>query len=454
MKLPHVAHRVFVYALAAYSLFLLFSRMLQVPDIYKRKYGSILLHTLMVLVINLICLALHTRYDYSVILYASLAMVISYLVMYATPRILLERIVGTVVEDSFIGLFAYDKDGHCVETNQIARELLAVEGDIQAAAEAYLGRWKEEHGDEDSPAEGEEQVLERDGKKLYLYITYQKFLDAKGRLQGSCFRFEDRTQMVEKFQEEQYRASHDLLTGLLNRSAFEQRVRQILSEATEPYCMLSTNIKDFKLINELYGAEVGDRLLIAQAQEIQKVAVEESVSARLYADRFCSLIPRRCFQEDHITEHMAVVVEQGPGKAFRLHYYIGVYDIVDVDEPVWTMYDKASMAIETIRGDYEKFISYYREEVMQHMMEEKEVLGDFDKALAERQFQMYLQPQIDRNGDTVGAEALVRWAHPGKGMVNPALFIPALERAGLIYRLDLYMWENAAERLQEWKRQG
>ena len=82
------------------------------------------------------------------------------------------------------------------------------------------------------------------------------------------------------------------------------------------------------------------------------------------------------------------------------------------------------------------------------------MLGEFDKALEEEQFCMFLQPQIANDGTIVGAEALVRWIHPEKGMISPGLFIPTLEKAGLIQKLDLYMWDNAARQLQEWKRQG
>ena len=67
---------------------------------------------------------------------------------------------------------------------------------------------------------------------------------------------------------------------------------------------------------------------------------------------------------------------------------------------------------------------------------------------------MFLQPQITNDGRVVGAEALVRWISPDKGMISPADFIPVLEKVGLIHKLDLYMWEKAAQKLQEWKREG
>ena len=67
---------------------------------------------------------------------------------------------------------------------------------------------------------------------------------------------------------------------------------------------------------------------------------------------------------------------------------------------------------------------------------------------------MYLQPQVDFKGIARGAEALVRWRHPVKGLLSPAVFVDVLEKAGLIYKIDRYMWEKAAAKLKEWKELG
>ncbi len=454
LKSPHIVHRVFVYAIVLYSLVILLYKLIKVPAIYKNKYSSILCQTLSVVGLNVLCSAVDAKFDYSVILYASLAISICYLALYASPKKLLERINSTIVEDSVIGLFAYDNSGRCVGANQAVRELFAGEGDIYEIAEKYRARWEEEFKDNSSNLVGDERTIVVNGEKQYIYVSYQRFLDKKGRNLGCCFQIENRTVVVKKFKEEQFRATHDMLTGLLNRNTFEEEVRRILSEAKEPYYMICSNIQDFKLVNELFGSKVGDKLLIAQAKMISRSASDHSVSARIYADKFSTLLPKRCFVETDFIENMKQIIDMGLTGSFKLHFYIGVYDIVDVNEPVWTMYDKAIMAIDSIRGNYEQSISYYKEELLQHIMEEKEVLNEFDQAIEEKQFHMFLQPQIANNGNVVGAEALVRWIHPQKGMVSPGIFIPTLEKAGLIHKLDLYMWESAAKKLEEWKKEG
>lgn len=451
---PHFVHRLFVYTMVLYSLAIFCYCLVKAPAIYKSKYGSILIQTAAVVALNIVCSVLDTKYDYSVVLYASLAISICYLALFASPKKLLEDINSTIVGDYVVGLFIYDNDGSCVSVNKMARELFAGEEDIYVVAEMYLAEWEETYKDNSEKVIGVERTMQKGKDTIYLYVTYQKFLDKKGRYMGCCLGFEERTKVVKQFKEEQYKATHDALTGLLNRNAFEDEARRILSEAREPYCMLCSNIQDFKLVNDLFGSEAGDKLLIAQADMIRRAQRGNSASARIYADQFCTLMPRSHYNEELFLDNMSLTMDIGLSTPFKLHFYLGVYDIADTNEPVWTMYDKAMMAIDTIRGNYEEVVSYYKDELLQHIMEEKEVLGEFEQAIEEKQFSMYLQPQFANNGTISGAEALVRWIHPQKGMINPDEFIPTLEKTGLIHRLDLYMWGNAAKTLAEWKKRG
>ncbi|MGN1187454.1 MAG: EAL domain-containing protein, partial [Lachnospiraceae bacterium] len=134
--------------------------------------------------------------------------------------------------------------------------------------------------------------------------------------------------------------------------------------------------------------------------------------------------------------------------------YIGVYIVVDQDEAVETMYDKASLAIERVRGDYQQIITYYDDSDLEELIHEKNVVAEFDRAIANREFCIYLQPQVDCDGNALGAEALVRWQHPDKGLLFPGAFLGIIEKAGLIYKLDYYIWEMAAMKLAEWKKEG
>ena len=447
-------HLLFVYLMVAYCVFLLTYRLIKAPEMYKSKYGMVLLLAASVVVLNLFCILLKSKFDYSVLIYGLLAMSICYFVLFASPRRLLERMHTTLVEDSVVGLFVYDNDRQCVGVNQTAKELFPHESDIYDFAEQYLANWEEQYKGELKNVMGAERKIIRDGETKYIYVTYQRLLDEKGRVLGSGFQFEDRTEVVKQFQEEKFRATHDPLTGLLSRSAFEEAAKKLLAEANEPYCMICSNIKDFKLINELCGTDVGDALLIAEADLIREGNYENTLSARIYADKFCTLLPKRYFDEEAFKQSMASLLDRMLSIPLKTHFYLGIYDIVDVTEPIWTMSDKAMMAIDAIRGDYGQSVSYYSEGLFKRIIKEKEIIGSFDKAIADGEFHMFLQPQISNDGTVAGAEALVRWIHPEKGMISPGDFIPVLEKTGLIHELDLYMWEKAAQKLDEWKRSG
>jgi len=137
-----------------------------------------------------------------------------------------------------------------------------------------------------------------------------------------------------------------------------------------------------------------------------------------------------------------------------MHIYIGVYEITDRDEDVSIMCDKANIAIKTLRDNYDRSIAYYSDTILDKTIKEKQLVGDFDEAIEQKQFCMYLQPQMTSDGKMIGAEALVRWQHPKRGLIFPGDFIEIFERTGLIYRLDRFIWELAVQQLAKWQKEG
>ena len=160
------------------------------------------------------------------------------------------------------------------------------------------------------------------------------------------------------------------------------------------------------------------------------------------------------FDETLIVDKMEALCSLTEDGTYKMHVYIGVCEVGDVNEPIQTMYDKANMAIDRIKGDYQQVVSFYDDSDMKRLMMEKNVVAEFDRAIENKEFILYLQPQVDHTGKALGAEALVRWQHPQRGLLYPNSFIGILERAGLIYKLDNYIWETSAQRLKMWKNAG
>ncbi|MBQ8030443.1 MAG: EAL domain-containing protein, partial [Butyrivibrio sp.] len=136
---------------------------------------------------------------------------------------------------------------------------------------------------------------------------------------------------------------------------------------------------------------------------------------------------------------------------YSLHMQIGVYEIRDSYMDIPLMCDRAYMACKSIKKDGVCEIAWYSDEMLVNALLEKEVLSSFDFAIINKQFGIYLQPQVYPDGTVFGAEALARWIHPENGLIEPAVFINVLERADLIYKLDRYIWELAAAQLAAWK---
>ncbi|MEG1683902.1 MAG: EAL domain-containing protein, partial [Oscillospiraceae bacterium] len=134
---------------------------------------------------------------------------------------------------------------------------------------------------------------------------------------------------------------------------------------------------------------------------------------------------------------------------------IGIYVIDDPALPIEEMYNRATLAAKTCKGNYVEFYAYYNEGMSAVLTNEQAITNEMNFALEHGQFEIYLQPQYNIHTNLpCGAEALVRWMHPTKGMIAPAGFIPVFERNGFITRLDYYVWEQACRCLQGWIAQG
>ncbi|MEG2074844.1 MAG: EAL domain-containing protein, partial [Angelakisella sp.] len=134
---------------------------------------------------------------------------------------------------------------------------------------------------------------------------------------------------------------------------------------------------------------------------------------------------------------------------------IGLYVIDDPDISVEEMYNRATLAAKTCKGNYVDFYAYYTESMSAVLTNEQEITNEMNFALESGQFEIYLQPKYNIHTNLpYGAEALVRWKHPRKGMISPGEFIPIFERNGFITKLDYYVWEQVCGCLHSWKLAG
>lgn len=253
----------------------------------------------------------------------------------------------------------------------------------------------------------------------------------------------------------EYRLNYDSLTKAYNRYGFYKNAQKLIKEHTDTeYCIILSDIKSFKLINEIYGENIADKILIDEVNIIRQKMKGNSVLGRLNGDIIAMVIPKEYLSEKEFSDMIKLLSDRYSNKNFRLHIYLGVYYIKDVNETIRQMVDKVSLVIMKSKGNMSNYILYYDENSYRNDIFKQQLIGEFETALNENQFCMYLQPQTDKDGNMLGAEALIRWNHPNMGLIMPGAFIECFEDAGLIYRLDNYIWEEAAKQLKIWKDSG
>ncbi|SEQ34670.1 diguanylate cyclase (GGDEF) domain-containing protein [Lachnospiraceae bacterium RM5] len=243
-------------------------------------------------------------------------------------------------------------------------------------------------------------------------------------------------------------SKYDYLTGLPNMSYFfelaESSKKAALKKGVK-YCMIYMDFTGMKFFNRKYGFEEGDILLQTFAKVLADIFGNENC-CRISADHFCVVA-----ELDGVEEKLKKVFlehqEKNGGKT--LHIHVGIY--VGRDEAVHESVacDRAKLACEALRGKYETIINYYSQSLSDDADNKQYIIDNFDKALSERWIQVYLQPIVRNVNERVcDVEALARWIDPEKGFLSPASFIPALEDAGLIYKLDLYMVDRVVEMIK------
>ena len=248
----------------------------------------------------------------------------------------------------------------------------------------------------------------------------------------------------------------DKLTGLWTREAFFERAGWEIRRAhNERFVLACLDVDDFKLINDQYGTETGDEVLRSIAHALRRdCEADGSLCGRISADNFVVLYKEHFLEREAggAAPHSIADFGQFP---FPVTISIGRYVITDRSLPVSAMFDRAKLAQSTVKGRSDLHIAVYDEQMRASLLRRQEITHELPAALAEGQFEVWLQPQYNHaTGAMTGAEALARWRHPKKGFIPPGDFIPVLERSGSIYELDKYIWEQVCVLLRKWLDEG
>ncbi len=255
----------------------------------------------------------------------------------------------------------------------------------------------------------------------------------------------------------------DPVTEGYNRTCFElQAGKAVKASPPGTYECVCLDVQKFKLINDLYGIEGGNLTLKYVHDIICKHLEQGEYVARTSADNF-SLLLKACPQEELETRLNTMAREINSFNLNAEHKYIlsltaGVYTIDDPELPIMQIQDRANVARKNLKntaGAKLCVCMFYSELDRLKMMREKEMENRMQDALRNEEFIVYLQPKQSLQDQSIaGAEALVRWLDPEKGLIPPNDFIPFFEKNNFIVKLDLYVFEKVCALLRKWMDRG
>ena len=438
-------HLCLCFALSAVIFGILLVKIIKANRFYKSKYISVFAVFLITLFVNIVFLKSKTYFDFSVLFYSVFSIICSCFTLFSIPRSIQNEMLKQLSDNINIGIFCFNLERKCIYSNSTAKKFFLAKDEILNELKSLLALRK------DFVKRNIE--IKQDDKTLTLVEEFSYLLDSQKKAYGYILKLNDITEELNKASEELFDSTHDALTGLLTRDAFYSETEKILkSDPNSQYYMICTNIKNFKLVNDLFGSEKGDEFLKEFAKKLKNSQYKTILTGRITGDRFAILINKTEVDEVDALQKIKELEKFTVSLNYKLHIFVGIYKITDINENVSSMFDKAVLAIKNISENYSVNVAYYDNDMLSILKKNREVINAFNDALNNNHFKMYLQPQVRCSDEkVVGAEALVRW-ETEKGVIHsPASFIKILEDNGLIHELDKFIWEQAVQLLQKWQ---
>ncbi len=299
------------------------------------------------------------------------------------------------------------------------------------------------------------------------YATYELSVSRKADAQDGIAHFVVLSRDISHRKESEERinnlAFYDPLTQLPNRRLLQERLEYAIATSLRQQmfgALLFIDLDDFKTLNDNRGHHIGDLLLIAVAERLRNAVRKQDTVARLGGDEF--LVVLEGLGEER--EEAAALAQQVAEKilnSLNNYYLLEGQDYFNSpsigiclfgDQPVQTdeLLKQADQAMYNAKASGRNTLSFFDPEMQAATAQRFAMQNEIREALQQQQFQLYYQPQVDSAGVIVGAEALIRWLHPLRGMIPPLDFIPIAEDSGLILPVGNWIFATACAQLVSW----
>jgi diguanylate cyclase (GGDEF)-like protein len=279
--------------------------------------------------------------------------------------------------------------------------------------------------------------------KQYFFTIHETDKTGKVRLKKYSYIYiDERVDIIVGAREDITEFSEkDVLTGGYNRRGFIRITERLLNEVPDrtKYAVLFFNVKNFKAVNELFGVESGDVVLQNIFRTLTHSKLSPVITARVESDHFVCLVENKNLDFEELTSVCDNKFVKD-GKCMNLIIRCGIFYVEEKPMKISGMIDRAKLAKRYITDEYVQPYMVYDHSMQVAYIDKAKLAGELQEGIAKEQFKVYYQPVIDtKTGKIASAEALIRWIHPDKGFISPALFIPALEENGHISELDFYV---------------
>ena len=445
------------------SINVLIVRMRRLATVYYRKYLIITAVLVLDVVLEFYFMFSDAPVDHTISAYTILGIVLYYFTLIYKPTRIARNLADAVVKNHTDGIIFYDYDVNALYANDEAYKILDLD---TKKPDACTDKLIDIMGGADLTTDFDisSRFNTSEDKTRYVNISHRLMKDKKGLSIGSFFNIHDNTDEILLNEKRHWEATHDGLTGIYNRNRFLEKVDGILAAAPdEDYLMIAFDINDFKFINEVYGKDKADSILVLISKTIA-TSSPDAVYCRWSGDVFAVFTKKNNFgtEEDVIRRNIrglearfrSKMDEQNDTKQ-PIVIHVGVYETSDLENiPPAIMIDRCQIAIETIKGDFNNRLVFYDNKIRENRLWEQRITTELDAAIKNGEIVPYIQPQYNADGILEGGEILARWIHSEHGFLAPFKFIPTFEKNGMIYKLDLCMWETACKILSRWKHEG
>ena len=302
------------------------------------------------------------------------------------------------------------------------------------------------------------------GSEIYAeWLTISAVADQQDKITHYIGTSSDITQLKEQERKLELIAHYDPLTGVPNRILLADHMHLAFAQSKRDGHLMAVGYLDldgFKSVNDKLGHEAGDQLLIEIAQRIKNALRDGDTIARLGGDEFVFLLLGLERVEDcEITLHRLLEVISEPvtlrDQAVSVSASIGISIFPDDNTDPDTLLRHADQAMYQAKQEGKNCFHIYNLELDRQLHANREVLNRIEQALENEEFELFFQPKVDmQQGIVFGAEALIRWRHPERGLVMPGDFLPLLDKHELVTKLDAWVIDKALQHMADWQSQG